>query len=64
MKRSEWIANKHKTLRKVADEAEANFLKAEDVLTALEDREARRASRTKSAEGVPPALAAMQEGRL
>ena len=64
MKRSEWLKSKHGALRKVADEAEANYLRAEDVLTSLEDREARRARRTASGDDVPPALAARMEGRI
>jgi hypothetical protein len=38
---------KHRAeLRKVEDEAQAAYIAAEDALTALEDRESRRAART------------------
>ena len=63
MKKSEWMKKKHAALRKVADEAERNFMKAEDVLTQLEDREARRAHRSAASDNVPAALAARMEGR-
>ena len=63
MKRSEWLKSKHGALSKIADEAETNYLRAEDVLTALEDREARRVRRTAAGDDVPPALAARMEGR-
>ncbi len=36
------------SMRKVSDQAQANALAAEDVLTALEDREARRSTREAS----------------
>jgi hypothetical protein len=56
------LQKKHAALRKVADDAEASYLRAEDVLTSLEDREARRGSRSAAGEHVPPALAARLQG--
>jgi len=38
--------------RRTADQAQKSSLKAEDALTALEDREARRAARTQQPSGV------------
>lgn len=55
-RRSQYLTGTRDTMRKVADEAQARSLAAEDALATLEDREARRAGRTK---GLPPAF----EGR-
>ena len=64
MKRSQWMKSKHGTLQKVADDAHAKFLEAEDVLADLEAREARRSQRSAAGGSVPPALAARTEGRI
>ena len=64
MKRSQWMKTKHGTLQKVADDAHAKFIEAEDVLADLEAREARRSQPSAAGVTVPPALAARAEGRI
>lgn len=64
MNRSQWMKQKHGALQKVADDAHAKFLEAEDVLADLEAREARRSQRSAAGAAVPPAVAARAEGRL
>lgn len=44
--RSTTLRRHRAEVKKVADEAQAAYLAAEDALTALEDREARRSART------------------
>lgn len=44
--RSTTLRRHRAEIQKVTDEAQAAYLAAEDALTALEDREARRAART------------------
>lgn len=63
MKRSQWMKGKHTALQKVADDAHAKFVEAEDVLAELEAREARRSQRSTQGASVPAALAARMEGR-
>lgn len=46
--RSTTLRRHRAEVQKVADEAQAAFLAAEDALAALEDREARRATRSSS----------------
>ena len=58
------MKTKHGALQKVADDAHAKFVEAEDVLADLEAREARRSQRSAAGGSVPPALAARAEGRL
>jgi hypothetical protein len=44
--RTKYLTTTRDTLARVADEAQAQALAAEDALGALEDREARRATRS------------------